>query len=45
MRVSHTPIAARVFLADRPGPTCVNMRRIPFTRVTWPFYPLDLIND
>ncbi len=29
-RVSYTPIAARIFLADTPGPTCVNMRRIPF---------------
>ena len=44
-RVSYTPIAARIFLADTPGPTCVNMRRIPFTKVTRPFYPLDLIND
>ena len=39
------PIAARIFLADTPGPTCVNMRRIPFTKVTRPFYPLDLVND
>jgi microcystin degradation protein MlrC len=44
-RVSYTPIAARIFLADTPGPTCVNMRRIPFTKVTRPFYPLDLVND
>ncbi len=44
-RVSYTPIAARIFLADTPGPTCVNMRRIPFTRVTRPLYPLDLVND
>jgi microcystin degradation protein MlrC len=44
-RVSYTPIAARIFLADTPGPTCVNMRRIPFIRVTRPFYPLDLVND
>jgi microcystin degradation protein MlrC len=44
-RVSYTPIAARIFLADTPGPTCVNMRRIPFTKVTRPFYPLDLAND
>ena len=44
-RASYTPIAARIFLADTPGPTCVNMRRIPFTRVTRPFYPLDLVND
>ena len=44
-RVSYTPIAQRIFLADTPGPTCVNMRRIPFTKVTRPFYPLDLVND
>jgi microcystin degradation protein MlrC len=44
-RVSYTPIAARIFLADTPGPTCVNMRRIPYTKVTRPFYPLDLAND
>lgn len=44
-RVSYAPIAARIFLADTPGPTCVNMRRIPFTKVTRPFYPLDLAND
>jgi microcystin degradation protein MlrC len=44
-RVSYTPIAARIFLADTPGPTSANMRRIPFTKVTRPFYPLDLVND
>ncbi len=44
-RASYAPIAARIFLADTPGPTCVNMRRIPFTKVTRPFYPLDLMND
>ena len=44
-RVSYTPIAARVLIADTPGPTCANMRRIPFTRVTRPFYPLDLVNE
>ena len=44
-RVSYAPIAARIFLADTPGPTSVNMRRIPFTKVTRPFYPLDLAND
>ena len=36
---------ARVLIADTPGPTCANMRRIPFTRVTRPFYPLDLVNE
>jgi len=44
-RSSYAPIAARIFLADTPGPTCVNMRRIPYTKVTRPFYPLDLVND
>jgi microcystin degradation protein MlrC len=44
-RVSYSPIAARIFLADTPGPTCINMRRIPFTKVTRPFYPLDLVNE
>ena len=44
-RASYAPIADRIFLADTPGPTCVNMRRIPFTKVTRPFYPLDLVND
>jgi microcystin degradation protein MlrC len=44
-RVSYAPIAARIFLADTPGPTSVNMRRIPFTKVTRPFWPLDLVND
>jgi microcystin degradation protein MlrC len=44
-RASYAPIADRIFLADTPGPTCLNMRRIPFTKVTRPFYPLDLVND
>jgi len=44
-RASYAPIAARIFLADTPGPTCANMRRIPYTKVTRPFYPLDLVND
>ena len=44
-RASYSAIAARIFLADTPGPTCLNMRRIPFTKVTRPLYPLDLVND
>ncbi len=44
-RVSYTPIAARVLIADTPGPTAANMRRIPFTKVTRPFWPLDLVNQ
>jgi len=30
-----------VLIADTPGPTCADMRRIAFTRVTRPFYPMD----
>jgi microcystin degradation protein MlrC len=44
-RVSYAPIATRIFLADTPGPTGVNMRRLAFTKVTRPLYPLDLVND
>jgi microcystin degradation protein MlrC len=44
-RASYTAIARRIFIADTPGPTCVNMRRIPFTKVMRPLYPLDLAND
>src|SRR4029079_18111714 len=44
-RVSYAPIAARIFLADTPGPTGLNMRRLPLTKVTRPFYPLYLVND
>ena len=41
-RASYAPIAARIFLADTPGPTGLNMRRLAFTKVTRPLYPLDL---
>lgn len=44
-RASYAPIAARIFIADTPGPTSANMRRIPYTRVTRPLYPIDLVND
>ena len=44
-RATYTPIASRILIADTPGPTTVNMRRIPFTKVTRPLYPLDLVND
>ncbi len=40
-RISYTPIATRVLIADTPGPTCANMRRIAFTQVTRPFWPMD----
>jgi len=44
-RASYGAIAARIFIADTPGPTSPNMRRIPFTKVTRPLYPIDLVND
>jgi microcystin degradation protein MlrC len=42
-RQSFGPIAARIIVANTPGPTAPDMRRIPFTRVTRPLYPLDEI--
>ncbi len=38
-------IAARILMADTPGPTCGNMRAIPFTKVTRPFWPMDFSNS
>ncbi|MEJ0085289.1 MAG: M81 family metallopeptidase [Pseudomonadota bacterium] len=40
-RHSYGPWAARILVADTPGPTTANMKKIPFTRVTRPLYPLD----
>jgi microcystin degradation protein MlrC len=40
-RVAFAPHAERVLLADTPGPTCPNMRRLQFRRVTRPLFPLD----
>ena len=40
-RQSFGPLAARVLVANTPGPTAPEMTRIPFTRVTRPLYPLD----
>ncbi|WP_129780494.1 M81 family metallopeptidase [Peristeroidobacter soli] len=37
--------AQRILIADTPGPTCANMKRIPFTRVTRPLYPLDSLPE
>ena len=42
-RQSFGPIAARILVANTPGPTAPDMRRIPFTKVTRPLYPLDPI--
>ncbi|MEZ5667638.1 MAG: M81 family metallopeptidase [Alphaproteobacteria bacterium] len=35
-RAAYAPIAARILVADTPGATVPNMRRIPFTRVAGP---------
>ena len=40
-RVSFAPHARRILIADTPGPTCPNMRRLVLTRATRPLYPLD----
>jgi microcystin degradation protein MlrC len=40
-RVAFGPHAARILVADTPGPTCGNMRRLKLERVTRPLYPID----
>lgn len=40
-RVSYEPHAQRILLADTPGPTCPNMRRLMFHRVKRPLFPID----
>jgi len=40
-RVAFAPCAEGVLLADMPGPTCPNMRRLHLRRVTRPLFPLD----
>lgn len=40
-RASFAPLAARVLVADTPGPTRANLRKVKFTHVTRPLYPLD----
>jgi len=40
-RQSFGPAAARILVANTPGPTAPDMRRIPFTKATRPLYPLD----
>jgi microcystin degradation protein MlrC len=40
-RSSFGPVAGRILVADTPGPTCSDMRRIPYRAVTRPLYPLD----
>ena len=40
-RVSFGPLAARILLADTPGPTRADVRKLPYRRVTRPLSPLD----
>jgi microcystin degradation protein MlrC len=40
-RVAFAPHAARILIADTPGPTRANMRKLALRRVTRPLYPLD----
>ncbi|WP_341860883.1 M81 family metallopeptidase [Gymnodinialimonas sp. 57CJ19] len=40
-RVSFGPLAARILVADTPGPTCADVRKLQYTRVTRPLFPLD----
>jgi microcystin degradation protein MlrC len=40
-KVAFAPRASRILLADTSGPTCPNMRRLEFTHVTRPLFPLD----
>jgi microcystin degradation protein MlrC len=42
-RHSFGRVADRIVMAETPGPTCANMRRVPFTKVTRPLFPLDPI--
>jgi microcystin degradation protein MlrC len=40
-RTAYAPHAARIIIADTPGPTTGNMRRLTLNRVTRPLFPLD----
>ncbi|EAR52740.1 hypothetical protein OG2516_00899 [Oceanicola granulosus HTCC2516] len=40
-RVAFGPLAARVLLADTPGPTRADVRQLPYAQVTRPLHPLD----
>ena len=42
-RHSYGKDAARILVAETPGPTQVNVRRVPYMRVTRPLFPLDNI--
>lgn len=40
-RVSYEPLAARLLVADTPGPTRANIRKVQYEHITRPLYPLD----
>lgn len=40
-RASFGPLAARILLADTPGPTRADVRALPYRQVTRPLFPLD----
>lgn len=42
-RVAFGPLAARTLMANTDGPTVADMRRVPWTRVTRPLFPIDPI--
>ena len=42
-KVAFSRHAQRILLADTPGPTCPNMRRLVFRNVTRPLFPLDIM--
>ncbi|HEY0942735.1 MAG TPA: M81 family metallopeptidase [Steroidobacter sp.] len=44
-RHSYAKWAQRILVADTPGPTCANMKRVPYTKVTRPLYPLDELSS
>lgn len=44
-RASYEPIASRIILVDGPGTSTSNYRRLPFTRIPRPMYPLDPVTD
>jgi microcystin degradation protein MlrC len=40
-RVAYAPLAAELLMAETPGCTCCDMRKLRFRHATRPLYPLD----
>lgn len=40
-RFSFEKVADRILIANTPGPTCADIREVPYRRVTRPLFPLD----